>query len=68
MKKVVLISALMLFVATFTFASTGVINEKAPVTQNDDDEKKAASNDEKKEGTCEKKKESCEEKENSGCK
>lgn len=67
MKKIVLISALALFVATFSFATTGVRTEKAPSAQIDDDEKKDAKDDEKKDSSCEKKEESCEKKESSGC-
>ena len=70
MKKLILFSALVLFVASYSFAGTSMVIEKAPTAQMDDDEKKAAENtenNEKKEGTCEKKEESCAKKENSGC-
>ncbi len=68
MKKLVLVSVLALFMASFSFASTGVVIEKAPTAQTDDDEKKEATDTEKKESTCDKKEESCAKKESSCCK
>lgn len=73
MKKIVLISALALFLATYSFAVTGVRSEKAPTAQRDDNDKKEANDEDKKDekkkdSTCEKKEESCAKKESAGCK
>jgi hypothetical protein len=68
MKKIILISALVLFVASYSFASSDVVVEKAPTAQTDDDEKKDASDTEKKDSSSEKKEESCAKKESSCCK
>jgi hypothetical protein len=71
MKKLIFISAFVLFVASYSFAGTSVMIEKAPTSQIDDNEKKAAENTEdnkKEDAKCEKKEESCDKKESSCCK
>jgi hypothetical protein len=67
MKKIVLISAMVLFVASFSFVTANVVTEKAPSAQVDDDKKKEKKEDCKKDSSCEKKEENCEKKKSSEC-